>query len=95
MKTVYDIIIAPVITEDSMAMSADKKYAFKVLSDATKPEIAAAVEKAFKVDVKCVNIINVKKQPDATEYTVVTSLLGKRLLLLSRRTRSLSSSLKD
>ena len=63
MKTVYDIIIAPVITEDSMAMSADKKYAFKVLSDATKPEIAAAVEKAFKVDVKCVNIINVKKQP--------------------------------
>lgn len=63
MKTVYDIIIAPVITEDSMAMSADKKYAFKVLSDATKPEIAAAVEKAFKVDVKYVNIINVKKQP--------------------------------
>ena len=52
MKTVYDIIIAPVITEDSMAMSADKKYAFKVLSDATKPEIAAAVEKAFKVDVR-------------------------------------------
>ena len=95
MKTVYDIIIAPVITEDSMAMSADKKYAFKVLSDATKPEIAAAVEKAFKVDVKCVNIINVRSSPDATEYTVVTSLLGKRLLLLSRRTRSLSSSLKD
>ena len=36
MKTVYDIIIAPVITEDSMAMSADKKYAFKVLSRCNK-----------------------------------------------------------
>ena len=55
MKNIYDIIIAPVITEDSMAMGADKKYAFRVMSDATKPEIAQAVETIFKVDVKCVN----------------------------------------
>lgn len=54
MKNIYDIIIAPVITEDSMAMGADKKYAFRVMSDATKPEIAQAVETIFKVDVKCV-----------------------------------------
>ena len=63
MKNIYDFIIAPVITEDSMAMGADKKYAFRVMSDATKPEIAQAVETIFKVDVKCVNTINVKKQP--------------------------------
>ena len=44
-------------------MGADKKYAFRVMSDATKPEIAQAVETIFKVDVKCVNTINVKKQP--------------------------------
>ena len=55
MKNIYDIIIAPVITEDSMAMGSDKKYAFRVMSDATKPEIAQAVETIFKVDVKCVN----------------------------------------
>ena len=62
MKTIYDIIIAPVITEESMAMGAEKKYVFKVMPNATKPEIAEAVEAMFKVDVKCVNTINVKKQ---------------------------------
>ena len=63
MKTIYDIIIAPVITEESMAMGAEKKYVFKVMPNATKPEIAEAVEAMFKVDVKCVNTIKVKKQP--------------------------------
>ena len=35
-----------------MDLTADKKYVFKVAKDATKPEIAAAVEELFKVDVK-------------------------------------------
>lgn len=63
MKAVQDIIIKPVITEASMDMMADKKYVFKVLKTATKPEIAKAVEEMFKVDVKCVNTINMKKKP--------------------------------
>ena len=40
-----------------MDLTADKKYVFKVAKDATKPEIAAAVEELFKVDVKSVNTI--------------------------------------
>ena len=51
MKTAQDIIIAPVITEKSMAGIAGKKYTFKVAKDANKIEIADAVEKLFKVDV--------------------------------------------
>ena len=63
MKAVQDIIIKPVITEASMDMMADKKYVFKVMKTATKSEIAAAVEEMFKVDVLCVNTINMKKKP--------------------------------
>ena len=63
MKAVQDIIIKPIITENSMDMMADKKYAFKVMKDATKSEIAKAVEEMFKVDVKSVNTINMKKKP--------------------------------
>ena len=63
MKMVQDIIISPVITESSMDRLADKKYTFKVRKDATKPEIAAAVEEMFKVEVASVNTINMKKKP--------------------------------
>lgn len=63
MKTVHDIIIRPIITEDSMARIADKTYTFEVMKSATKPEIAEAVEKAFKVKVASVNTINMKKKP--------------------------------
>ncbi len=44
MKTAHDIVLKPVITENSMAGIADKKYTFKVATDATKVEIAQAVE---------------------------------------------------
>ena len=63
MKFSYDIIIRPIITEQSMAMTADKKYTFEVAKGATKPEIAKAVEEIFKVDVACVNTINCKSKP--------------------------------
>ena len=63
MKTIYDIIKRPVITEASMDMTADKKYVFEVMKDATKPQIAEAVEKMFKVKVAYVNVVSVKKKP--------------------------------
>ncbi len=63
MKTIYDIIKRPIITEASMDMTAGKKYVFEVMKDATKPEIANAVEKLFKVKVAYVNTIIVKKKP--------------------------------
>ena len=63
MKLAQDIIIKPIITEASMDMIAEKKYTFKVAADATKPEIAKAVEEMFKVDVLRVHTINMKKKP--------------------------------
>ena len=63
MKMVQDIIIKPIITEASMDAIADKKYTFKVANDATKPEIAKAVETMFGVKVASVNTINMKKKP--------------------------------
>ncbi|MBR5323132.1 MAG: 50S ribosomal protein L23 [Clostridia bacterium] len=63
MKTAQDIIVRPIITEDSMARIADKTYTFEVMKSATKPEIASAVEELFKVKVADVNTINMKKKP--------------------------------
>ena len=64
MKTAYDIIIKPIITERSMDMAANKRYVFKVMKSATKTEIKQAVEEIFKVKVKDVNtmIIPAKKK---------------------------------
>lgn len=60
MKTAQDIIIAPVITEKSMAGIAAKKYTFKVAKDANKIEIAQAVAELFKVDVAKVNTMSIR-----------------------------------
>ena len=65
-KMVQDIIIAPVITEASMDMMNQKKYVFKVMTNATKPEIATAVEAMFGVKVAKVNTISMKKKPTRT-----------------------------
>ena len=64
MKFVQDVIIRPLITERSMDMISDRKYTFEVAKDATKPEIAAAVEAMFKgTKVKSVNTVTMKSKP--------------------------------
>lgn len=60
MKLAQEIILAPVITEESMMGVGEKKYAFKVAKDATKTDIKSAVEKLFGVKVAKVNTLNVK-----------------------------------
>ena len=56
----YDIIRKPIITEQSMADVADKKYVFEVAKAATKTEIKAAVEEIFGVKVAKVNTIRMQ-----------------------------------
>ena len=58
-KLAQDIILRPIITENSMDGMADRKYTFEVAKDANKIEIKAAVEKLFGVKVAKVNTINV------------------------------------
>jgi len=56
----YDVILAPVITEKSTAVSESNQVVFKVRRDATKPQIKAAVEELFKVKVLSVNTLTRK-----------------------------------
>ena len=56
----YDAILSPVITEKATLLSEQNKVVFRVAKDATKDEIAAAVEALFKVNVTKVNTLVVK-----------------------------------
>lgn len=55
------VLVAPIVSEKA-TMAAEKSNAvtFKVLQDATKHEIKAAVELMFKVNVKGVSVVNTK-----------------------------------
>ena len=58
MKTAYDIILEPVISEQSMDVAQNKKYMFKVATDANKTQVKLAIEEIFGVEVARVNIMN-------------------------------------
>ena len=56
----YDTILSPIIPEKATLLSERNKVVFRVAGDASKDEIAAAVEALFKVNVTKVNTLNVK-----------------------------------
>jgi large subunit ribosomal protein L23 len=56
----YDVILSPHITEKATVLSEQNKVVFKVAHDATKDEIASAVEELFKVNVLKVNTVVTK-----------------------------------
>ena len=58
MRSAYDIIIRPVITEQSMEATDLKKYVFYVAKTANKTEIKKAVAEIFGVEVEKVTTIN-------------------------------------
>lgn len=60
MKTPYDVIIKPVITEKSMDDAQNRKYTFKVAKTANKTEIKQALEEIFGIEIEKVNVMNVK-----------------------------------
>lgn len=57
-KTAYDIIKRPIVTEQSMESVGDKRYVFEVAKTAGKIEIKKAVEEIFEVKVAKVNTMN-------------------------------------
>ena len=60
MKTAYDIIKRPVVTEQSMELAGRKCYTFEVDPSANKIEIAKAAEEIFGVKVAKVNTLNIQ-----------------------------------
>ena len=59
MKTAHDIIVRPIITENSISLMEKKTYVFEVATDSNKTEVKAAVEAIFDVKVEKVTITNV------------------------------------
>lgn len=61
LERLYKVLLGPHISEkSSIAGEQSNSYTFKVIPDATKPEIKAAVEQLFDVKVLAVNTLNVK-----------------------------------
>ncbi len=67
----YEVLRRPLITEKTTIMQAEGKYAFEVAREANKPQIKQAVEKAFKVEVTKVNVVNMRGK---------RRMLGRRVL---------------
>jgi large subunit ribosomal protein L23 len=70
-ERLMQVLLAPIVSEKS-TMLADKnnQVAFRVLQDATKPEVKAAVELLFKVEVESVQVVNQKgKQKKFGRFT--------------------------
>ncbi len=81
MKTGYDVIISPIITENTMDMAAEKKYAFKVAKDSNKTEVRKAIEEIFGVDVAKVNIVNVNGKKKRLGRTFGTTSSYKKAIV--------------
>jgi large subunit ribosomal protein L23 len=56
----YDVILSPHITEKATLLSEHNAVVFKVSGDASKPQIKAAVEALFNVNVTGVNTVTQK-----------------------------------
>ena len=81
MKTPYDVIIKPVVSEKSMEDAQKKKYTFKVAVDANKTEVKHAVEEIFDVEVKKVNIMNVVGKEKRMGRNVGTTAATKKAIV--------------
>ncbi|GHT88038.1 50S ribosomal protein L23 [Betaproteobacteria bacterium] len=66
-ERLLQVLLAPQVSEKATYV-ADKndQVVFKVVSDATKPEVKAAVETLFKVEVESVQVLNVKGKEKRT-----------------------------
>ena len=85
-----DIILAPVITEKSVAGLSEKKYTFRVADGANKIEIAKAVETIFGVKVAKVNTISMKgKKRRMGRYEGYTSDWKKAVVTLTEDSKTI------
>ncbi len=90
MKTGYDVIIRPIITENSMDMASDKKYVFKVAKESNKTEIRKAVEEIFGVEVAKVNTVNVNGKTKRMGRTVgKTASYKKAIVTLTENSKEI------
>ena len=90
MKTAYDIIIKPVISERSMDDAQARKYTFKVALGANKTEVKHALEEIFEVDIEKVNIMNVRaKKKRQGRTSGMTSRSKKAIVTLKEGSKEI------
>lgn len=90
MRTPYDVIIKPVISETSMDNAQVKKYTFKVATNANKTEVKKAVEEIFGVQVEKVNIMNVQgKVKRMGKYVGRTAATKKAIVTLTEKSKEI------
>jgi len=90
MKSQFDLIKRPIITERTTEMMADKKYVFEVPLKANKTEIKQAVEKVFGVKVEAVNTMRVPAKPKRYgKYSGYTSECKKAIVKLTADSKEL------
>jgi len=92
MKSVYDVIKRPIVTERSMAGMHDKRYTFEVDRRANKYEIKEAVEAIFKVNVDKVNTISIpakKKRLSMGQPEGTKPAFKKAVVTLSEKSKTI------
>lgn len=90
MTSPHDIIIKPIITEDSMDKMEHNKYSFKVAVNANKSEIKKAVESIFDVKVVKVNTMNMRgKKKRVGQHLGRTSDWKKAIVTLTEDSKAI------
>ncbi len=69
MKDARQIVVRPIVSEKSYAMIEHNRYTFEVDKEASKPQIAAAVQDIFNVTVTSVNTMRVNGKPRRVRYS--------------------------
>ena len=90
MRSAYDIILEPVISEQSMDVAMDKKYTFKVATDANKTQVKHAIEEIFGVEVARGNIMNYDgKIKRMGRYVGRTAAYKKAIVTLTEKSKEI------
>ena len=84
MKTTYDILVRPLITEKTMKLVEEGKYTFEVKQGSNKVEVKKAVEELFKVEVTAVNMMNtLRKKRRVGKYEGFRPAVQKAIVTLA------------
>ena len=85
MKTTYDILVRPLITEKTMKLVEEGKYTFEVKQGSNKVEVKKAVEELFKVEVTAVNMVNtLRKKRRVGKYEGLRPAVQKAIVTLAK-----------
>ena len=85
MKTTYDILVRPLITEKTMKLVEEGKYTFEVKQGSNKVEVKKAVEELFKVEVTAVNMMNtLRKKRRVGKYEGLRPAVQKAIVTLAK-----------